>query len=181
MGRKLRTNLTPSRHGWARRFVGIFFLFVLASGLAACASQSGAPKVVKVGIEIEVSESLNPDINERPSPLMLAVYQLKNAESFRNKDFFSVFDPQGIALHDDLLGREQITLQPGVSHSFETEFDAQTAFVGVVGAFSDIENAQWRAIIELPDKGFIQKINIFNEERLQITVGGRSVAIAIGG
>jgi type VI secretion system protein VasD len=155
--------------------------YLAAIVLAGCGSSGGAPPVVNIGTDVEVSDALNPDPSGRPSPLVLVIYQLKSADDFRNKDFFSVFDPQGAALGTDLLNREQITLQPGVSQSLNAEFDVQAEYVGVVGAFSDIENSQWRAVMELPEKKMMDRINVFKEKRLLIEVGERSVSISIGG
>ena len=157
------------------------FLATAMVSLLGCGAVPQAPKEIEIGADIVVSDSLNPDANGRPSPMMLAIYQLKNADKFRNEDFFSVFDPQGLALGADLLRREQVTLQPGGSRSYEAEFDAETVFIGLVGAFSDLENAQWRAVIEIPETGLLKRMNIFSKERLKITIGDRSVAIAIGG
>jgi type VI secretion system protein VasD len=111
---------------------------------------------------------------------LLAIYQLKSAENFRNKDFFTVFDPQGVNLGSDLLRREELTLQPGESSSFEAVIEASAEYIGVVGAFSDIENSQWRAVIEIPEKGLMDRINVFKGERLRIVVEERSVSIEIG-
>ena len=161
--------------GWMATALLVSASLLVVSG---CGSQ-GPPKPVNFGADIIVTEDLNPDTNGRPSPLMLAVYQLKSADKFQNTaDFFSVFDPKGAALSDDLIRREQITLQPGGNRAFETEVDAQTAYIGVVGAFSDLENAQWRSVVEIPEKDLLKRINIFKNERLRISVGERSVDIS---
>jgi type VI secretion system protein VasD len=102
------------------------------------------------------------------------VYQLKSDEGFLNKDFFSVFDPAGAALSADLVAREQITLQPGGSREFQAPFGADTKFVGVVGAFSDLERAEWRAVVAVPDA------DVLRQKRLRISVLDRAVAISIG-
>jgi type VI secretion system protein VasD len=157
--------------------VGLVTVTLLSVG---CAS-SGPPPVINIGIDVKVSADLNPDQNGRPSPLVLAIYQLKSADDFRNKDFFTVFDPGATALGTDLLRREQITLQPGVDQALAAEFDPQTEFVGVVGAFSDIENSQWRAVVPLPEGELKDRIKFFKSNRLTITVGERTVSIAVGG
>lgn len=149
--------------------------------LAVGCASPGPPPVITIGTDVKVAADLNPDQSGRPSPLVLVIYQLKNADDFRNKDFFTVFDPGGTALGTDLLRREQITLQPGVDQSLSHEFDAQTEFVGVVGAFSDIENSQWRAVVGLPEEELKDRIKTFKSKRLVITVGEKTVSIAVGG
>ena len=146
--------------------------------LAGCAS-GGAPKTVNFDADVLVAEGLNPDTNGRPSPLMIAVYQLKSADNFNNKDFFAVFDPNGRALGEDLVHREQMTLRPGESKKLAMEFDAEASFIGVVGAFSDIENSKWRALLPLPTQSLMARINVFKDERLQIEVGERTVDIRL--
>ena len=62
------------------------------------------PEDVKLKGNIVAAADSNPDINGRPSPVVIAVYQLKSPDGFLNGDFFSVYDPKGAALGEDLLG-----------------------------------------------------------------------------
>ena len=157
--------LTNGQH-WS-----VFAAFVFAFSVAGCSAVPQMPKDIDIGADIIVSGSLNPDLNGRASPLILAIYQLKSADKFRNGDFFSVFDPEGTALGDDLLRREQITLQPGGSRSFEAEFSADTVYIGLVGAFSDLENSQWRAVIEIPEKNLLTRVLVdFNGNRRTVVI-----------
>ena len=146
--------------------------------LSGCAAKP--PKDIEFGADIVVSENLNPDASGRASPLMVAIYQLKSIEKFQNDDFFSVFDPRGAALGDDLLRREQMMLQPGANQTLEAQFDPETAYIGLVGAFSDLENAQWRDFVEIPEQSLRSKISIFKNKRLKILVEEHSVSIMIG-
>jgi type VI secretion system protein VasD len=173
-----RTMARPIGTGapWRPAFV-LLLVLVLSVCLGACAAQ-GPPKPVSFGADITVSAGLNPDSNGRPSPMILGVYQLKSPDKFSNGDFFSVFDPEGTALGDDLVRREQITLQPGTDRSFETELEPQASFLGIVGAFSDIESAQWRSVVEIPEKNLLKRVNVFKRERLKIVVTERAVDVA---
>lgn len=162
--------------GWA---IFATLLWVLA-GVAGCGAMPEKPKAMELGTDIEVSPELNPDASGRPSPMVLAIYQLKSADGFLNKDFFSVFDPEGGALAADLIRRDQVMLQPGTNQSFDAEIDREAAFIGLVGAFSDLDQAQWRAVVQVPDKSLLKRINPFGGERLRIAVGARSVAVSLG-
>lgn len=166
----------PGSCRWPVIVVTLVSLGVLVAG---CASPQRS-QTVEMSTDIVVSEQLNPDANGRPSPLMLAVYQLRSADAFLSKDFFSVFDPEGAALGEDVIKRDQLTLQPGGNRSFEAEFDRDASFIGVVGAFSDLDRAQWRSVVEVPEKSLLNRMNLFGGERLRITVGERSVALSIG-
>ena len=156
------------------RWASIGLMIVL---VAACGSTGGPPKSVAFEVKLSASEGLNPDTNGRPSPLMIAVYQLKSADNFSNLDFFSAFG--GSALSDDLVHREQVTVRPGEAKTLSLEFDGEANFVGVVGAFSDIENASWRGLLELPSKSLMEKLNIFRDDQLIVDLGDQSVSLSL--
>jgi len=164
----------------ARGAIGVGLAALLLMMVGAC---SGAPKklkVIELTTEVTVAKGLNPDVDGRPSPLKLIIYQLGAADQFQNADFFTLFDPQNASLGADLLGQKQMTLAPGEDQELKAEFDPDTAYIGVVGAFRDLENAQWRALVEIPEKTLLKRINIFKDDKLRIDVGDRSVAAAIG-
>lgn len=145
-------------------------LTVLASGCA------GAPKPVQIKSEITVAEELNPDYQGRPSPVKIIVFQLSSADAFESADFFSLFEPEASVLGGDMLARTEMLLQPGESRKWEPEFNKETRFVGVVGAFREIENAQWRSTVALPEQGLVGKF--FTKNKLKIAVDTLAVNIS---
>lgn len=126
--------------------------------VALCACTFGrkkppAPKPVPVMRTVVTAADLNPDREGRPSPVVLAIYQLREAGAFQNADFFSLQDRAPNALGPDLIGRpEELKLRPAQTRESATEIDPETRFLGVVAAFHDIERAQWRAVAPVPEK-----------------------------
>jgi len=118
---------------------------------------------VKVKSELTAAADLNPDRNGRPSPVVLLMFQLKAIDAFKNADFFSLFDPAAPTIAADVIQRTEMTVQPGEVRPFEAEFDEEARYVGFVAAFYDIEKAEWRGFVELPDKGFVKKV--FSREK----------------
>jgi type VI secretion system protein VasD len=135
-----------------------------------------AADTVKVKAAVTAVEDLNPDYQGRPSPVNIIVFQLVSADAFSNADFFSLFEPEAAVLGGDMLAKTQILLQPGESREWVAEFSKKTRFVGVIAAYRDIENAQWRATVALPKKGFISKF--FKKNKLRITVDTLAVAVS---
>jgi len=135
-----------------------------------------AADTVKVKAAVAAVEDLNPDYKGRPSPVNIIVFQLVSADAFSNADFFSLFEQEAAVLGGDMLARTQILLQPGESREWVAEFSKETRFVGVVAAFRDIENAQWRATVALPKKGFISKF--FKKNKLRIAVDTLAVTVS---
>lgn len=147
-----------------------------ATALLVANSPAQAAKKVKVKAVVTAVEELNPDYKGRPSPVNIIVFQLASADAFANADFFSLFEPEAAVLGGDMLAKTQILLQPGEKREWVAEFDKGTRYVGVIAAFRDIENAQWRASVELPKKGFFTKF--FKKNKLRIAVDTLTVSVA---
>jgi type VI secretion system protein VasD len=152
------------------------WLALAVSFAAFGVSTAEAAKTVKVKAEITAAENLNPDYKGRPSPVNIIVFQLASADTFQNADFFSLFEADSAVLADDMLGRTQILLKPGEVREWNPEFSKETRYVGVIAAYRDIENAQWRGLVELPKRGFIGKF--FRKNKLRITVDSLAVSVA---
>jgi len=159
------------------RFGGrLVALLLFSVALLMAQPEAMAAKKTKVKAVITAAAELNPDYKGRPSPVNIIVFQLASADTFMNEDFFSLFDADSGALGEDMLARTQILLQPGEVREWVTEFSKETRFVGVIAAFRDIENAQWRSSMELPRRGLIGRF--FRENKLRITVDSLAVTVA---
>ena len=155
----------------------LWFWVALSTMFAALAlSPAEAAKTIKVKAVITAAGDLNPDYQGRPSPVNIIIFQLKSADTFQNADFFSLFEADAAVLADDMLGRTQILLKPGESRDWQPEFSKETRVIGVIAAFRDIENAQWRGMVELPKRGFIGKF--FKKNKLRITVDSLAVTVS---
>ena len=152
------------------------WLLLAAIALLLSSPSSYAAKTVKVKAVVTAAEDLNPDYQGRPSPVNIIVFQLVSADAFSSADFFSLFDPEAAVLGGDLLAKTQILLQPGESREWVAEFAKETRFVGVIAAYRDIENAQWRATVALPKKGFISRF--FRKNKLRIAVNSLAVTVS---
>jgi type VI secretion system protein VasD len=154
----------------------VYWLVFVAMALLLSSPSAHAAKTVKVKAAVTAAEDLNPDFEGRPSPVNIIVFQLVSADAFANADFFSLFEPEAAVLGGDMLARTQILLQPGEVREWVAEFSKETRFVGVIAAYRDIENAQWRAVVELPKKGFIGKF--FKKNKLKIAVDSLAVTVS---
>lgn len=167
------TQTGPARYILYRAGVWVLLLATTMIFVSACA---GAPKPVKVKSDISAVEGLNPDHQGRPSPVKIIVFQLASADAFANADFFSLFDPESGVLGGDELARTELLLQPGETRRWEPEFSDETLFVGVIAAFRDIENAQWRASVALTGQGIAAKL--FKKKKLKIAVDTLAVSVS---
>lgn len=126
------------------------FAWVALLLMTACAS--APPKPARTRLTVAAAADSNPDANGRPSPVVVRVYQLKADTAFVGTDFFALFDDEMKVLGGDLIGRSEYVLAPAERRTLELDVSADAHFVGVVAAFRDIRNAQWRTIVQAPLK-----------------------------
>jgi type VI secretion system protein VasD len=109
----------------------------------------GAPKREEVGLQISATADVNPDLQGRPSPIILHVLELNSEEQFNRLDYVSLTQSSGAALGPDLLGKTRLILSPGDSRQLPLELNPQTTFIGLVAGYRDIDNAAWRTSIPI--------------------------------
>jgi type VI secretion system protein VasD len=79
---------------------------------------------------------------------LVKVFQLGAVDKFEAADYFALSDSADATLGADLA--------PGDTKPYEGEFDPQTRFIGVIAGYRDIHQAQWRAVVEMPEKSLLK-------------------------
>lgn len=105
--------------------------------------------ITKADITLTTSNNVNPDMNGRPSPVRLFIYELKSTTAFNNADFFALYDSSIAALGTELVNREDLELKPGETLEFSREFAADTRFLGIIAAYRNIDTSTWKRVIEI--------------------------------
>ncbi len=157
------------------------FLFIVILILSGCSSEPEKPAPEKpvavaepppkappttVQLHMVVSEQANPDLNGRPSPIVIRIYELKSLGKFEEADFYKLFENYDSHLGPELTGAEQYHLKPGDVNIIKRTLSAETKYIGVLAAFRDTNQALWKDTIQLTDEKttdllvFIDKLNI---------------------
>ncbi len=147
--------------------IRLAFLSLLVLGMAAC---GGAPAVEThdLGIRINASSDVNPDVDSRPSPVILHVLELSSVDEFNKADFFALTKNDAAALGGDVLNKTEIILTPSAVKEMPLELNEQTAFIGFVAGYRDIDNSRWRVSQEvIPGK----------TDWISVTVGKQQILI----
>ena len=155
--------------GSGLKYLGVTGILVL---LSACAS--GPPEDIVLKGSMQAVETVNPDGQGRPSPLVIKIYQLKAKDKFELADFFALFDQAEATLGADMLGVEDVMMTPGERRPYEGEVDPNTRFIGVVGAYRDINQAQWKAVVPMPEKNILKFL-----KRNSLTISAERLAIVV--
>jgi type VI secretion system protein VasD len=132
---------------------------VLVSGLVAAGllgACGGAPVVeppapVTVVVEANASPSVNPDVDGRPSPVVVRVYSLADDAAFAKSEFFALWDREPETLAAALLGRRELVLVPGGRQELQFELDPKVRSIGAAAALRDFRGATWKAGVAIPE------------------------------
>lgn len=103
----------------------------------------------EVDARFETSSDLNPDDSGRPSPIVVRIYELASPGTFETADFFTLYEQEAATLGNDMLAREEFELKPNEAKTFEAQLQEDTRYIGVIGAYRNIDQARWRATYEI--------------------------------
>lgn len=139
-----------------RKITSLMKLLPLCSllWLSACASSDGQPinKVAKLTLKVEASEVVNQDRQQRSSPVLLRIYELKNPAAFEQLDYFSLQDKDRALLGDDLISKGEYIIKPEEQRIIIKTLSADTEAIGFVAGFQNLSEASWRKVYRLNRK-----------------------------
>jgi type VI secretion system protein VasD len=149
---------------------------LLAAALLGSACASHPPKPAPARLTVTARADLNPDASGRPSPVVLRIFQLKDDAAFKDADFFALFDKEQATLAASLIDRQEFELAPGDSRTVDFPVSGDAKFLGVLAAFRDIRNADWRALVAAPKKNLK---NIIKTDKVLVTAEKTRVMLTV--
>lgn len=117
--------------------------------LAGCSSLSPYSTVTKLNLKLTASDQLNPDLNGRPSPIVVRLFELKHPVAFENADFFSLYERAKESLAPDLVASEELELRPGETVELKLSVEEGSRYVGVLAAYRDLPETKWRYTVQI--------------------------------
>ena len=163
--RRARGSRRTSEGPRSNRPMACMLMTLTALLIAGCAS---TPKPTPLTGELRASANINPSVSQRPSPLLVRVYELKSATAFNSADFVSLYQNDQAALGPEMVAREEITLNPKESRPWARTASPETRFIGVLAAFRDLDHAKWRSVLAL-QPGQRQRV-VINADTLAIAI-----------
>ncbi len=135
--------------------------------VAACAEPPPLPTVVNV--TVDGAADLNPNAEGRPSPTVVRVYYLVSDTTFKDVDFFQLFEQEAATLGADLAASDELMISPGTSQAVSRELRDDVRFLGLAASYRDIESAVWRGVVAVPPN---------QTTAVQALLGANSVALS---
>jgi type VI secretion system protein VasD len=180
-----RNLLTLHAKNWQRtspfaqvlRFVPVLGL---AFALNAHVQAQDAKEPTKLFLSIEAAAGVNPDDSLRPSPIKVRIYELKDAASFAEADYFSLDAKDKIILAADMLAKDEFILRPGEKRSIERKSNPQTTAIGVLAGYRDLPNSSWRVVYKLkeaPEASWMRMVIPANRAELVIDLQPQGIAL----
>ena len=118
-------------------------LTVAAACIALVGCGGPSPTIVKIGMA--ASATVNSHAGSPPRPLRVRVFRLAATQGFSRTDFFSLDGDPKKTLGPDLVGFDDVIAAPGGTATYRRAFEPEAHFVGVVAAFTAIDQSAWRA------------------------------------
>ena len=131
--------------------------------LRGCSALSPYSSLTKLELTLSASEDMNPDLHGRPSPVVLRLLELKHPVAFENADFFSLYERPKAALAVDLVNSEELELSPGKRLDLKLSVSDTSHYVGVLAAYRDLPQTQWRYVIALKPAGITQTTLVLDQ------------------
>ncbi|MBC7210167.1 type VI secretion system lipoprotein TssJ [Pseudomonas mosselii] len=130
----------------SRTLLGATWALAVLAWLAGCSALSPYSHMTKLDLTLNATDQLNLDINGRPSPVVVRLFELKHPVAFESTDFFSLYQSPKESLSADLVASEEHELRPGQTLSLKLSIDPESRFVGILAAYRDLDQAQWRRV-----------------------------------
>ncbi|PCH95019.1 MAG: type VI secretion system lipoprotein TssJ [Gammaproteobacteria bacterium] len=144
-------------------------LIFLCTLLISCGSTS--ENNVEFSYLISASADINPDIEGRPSAVLVRVYQLTNNVNFGNASYEALFESDHNALGSEYITLNEYLVDPQSRNEIELKISEHTRFIGVVVGYRSVDMVTWRTVLEVPEKSF------WKDSGLEIKVEKLSVRV----
>lgn len=136
----------------SRRLTHFFCRLTALSALllvAGCSTLSPYSHVTKLNLKLTASDQLNPDLNGRPSPIVVRLFELKHPVAFESADFFSLYERAKESLAPDMVATEELELRPGQTVDLKLSVEKGSRYVGVLAAYRDLPDTKWRYTVRV--------------------------------
>jgi type VI secretion system protein VasD len=101
-------------------------------------------------ISLRAGRHLNPSERGEPLATVVRVYQLKGTGKIGVASFDDLLDHDRDTLAEDLVGVQEVTVNPGVTLDPPLSRSAEASHIAVVGLFRRPTGTSWRAVEKLP-------------------------------
>jgi type VI secretion system protein VasD len=156
--------------------VKTILLAVFICALGACSSSKSRVGGVlnldtDLKLTLKVASDINPDDNNRPSPVFVRFYQLKSTTAFEKADFIDIYERDKEIFGGDIINKQ--TLKPLVPGEMRTErlvLEPGTRAIAIYAEFSQYPGSHYKVTFPVTENNVIR-----NAQTVQIS--GRTITL----
>jgi type VI secretion system protein VasD len=137
--------------------------------LTACSSNS--ENKVDFSYTISASSNINPDIQGKPSAVIVRVYQLSNKINFENATYDELFESEHNALGTEFITLNEYLVDPDSKKEIDLKISENTKYIGVVVGYRSTDMVTWRTFTKVPEGSFWKSSGLeIKVEKLSVRV-----------
>lgn len=107
---------------------------------------------------LRAAADVNPNDADRPSPVVVRVYQLRTGAAFDAATFRDLYADDAGVLGRELITRDEYILRPGEARTLDVALSSEARVIGALAAFQELSTAVWRSSIEAPRGGLVVRV-----------------------
>lgn len=155
-----------------RPFLALVSVTLLLSGCSSNRSPVGAALNLNTDLRLVISaeREINPDHTQRPSPVVIRLYELKDVAAFDKADFVDIYERE-VLLSDSLVTRHLLKpIVPGEERQERLVLKPDTTHVGLFAEFSQYRGASYK--VAFP----VTQHNVFKDV-VRVTLSGTDISL----
>lgn len=146
------------------------YLMCIAFILSGCSSWGDETLEQNLVINIRAATNINPNVEGKPSPVELRLFQLTNRNAFELSDFIKVYsDGQGVLKAELVAYRQLPSILPGENRQEIIPLGTGVKYIGVIAGFADYREAKNKVIY---------KPVIVNSAAIDIEIDGINLSVS---
>lgn len=156
-----------------RSFLALVSVTLLLSGCSSNRSPVGAALNLNTDLRLVISaeREINPDHTQRPSPVVIRLYELKDVAAFDKADFVDIYERDQELLSNSLVTRHLLKpIVPGEERQERLVLKPDTTHVGLFAEFSQYRGASYK--VAFP----VTQHNVFKDV-VRVTLSGTDISL----
>jgi type VI secretion system protein VasD len=101
-------------------------------------------------LEISAAADANATPDGTGAPVAIRIYQLGSKLGFEGAEFYRLYNADTATLGPDLIKKDELLIAPKTNKSLTLMPGDTVHALGVFAAYSDFQNATWRADCDVP-------------------------------
>ncbi|HEY8939049.1 MAG TPA: type VI secretion system lipoprotein TssJ [Cellvibrio sp.] len=166
-------NRSTTIYSVAKRAMLLAFLLIAVAGCSSSKSRVGGVFNLDTDLKLtlQVSSDINPDDNNRPSPVFVRFYQLKSTTAFDKADFIDIYERDKEIFGGDIVNKQTLKpLVPGETRTERLVLEPGTRAIAIYAEFSQYAGSTYKVVFPITENNVIR-----NAETVRIS--GRTLSL----